>query len=412
MTNSNAPSRRTEFAVRGKAPLSVQSWRVGALVLMAALVPVLAAIWGIRWFVTQDGSAHLYNAHIIASSLGPNSPFAAYYTVRWDALPNWSGHLVTAALVSVMPVWMAGPAITTLTLVGFAASIVWLRLRVDRTFRHLTRISARGSPVAQFFVAPGVHQLHAGRLPVSDHAWRLVGRARDIRVGSRRGHRGPDDRRLSLPPGEPWSDGIRADRPRGAQHLACAVGSGSSARWRRATAAGCRRILYRSLSKAGGPMQPVWGHLANPLSPAAWAVQLAQVDPITLTVGQVIPLTDHGSHSVVRPVQADDVADAWLHADVVLGHSPAPRPTVARPDERTGWAWLAALLLIGGIAGPDSLGASHGEFLQQRVMICWDSSRSFRSRTSTRAAGPARLIAGLARASTGRPVGDRAGTTR
>src|SRR5260370_36832986 len=34
-----------------------------------------------------------------------------------------------------------------------------------------------------------------------------------------------------------------------------------------------------------------------------------------------------------------------------------------------GWAWLAALLLIGGIVGPDSLGANHGEFLQQRVML-------------------------------------------
>ena len=82
--------------------MTVASWRSGALVLAAALVPVLAAVWGIRWFVTQDGPAHLYNAHIIASSLGPDSPFAAYYAVRWEALPNWGGHLVTALLVEAM----------------------------------------------------------------------------------------------------------------------------------------------------------------------------------------------------------------------------------------------------------------------------------------------------------------------
>src|SRR4029450_3276817 len=109
---------------------SIARERSAALVLVAALVPVLGAIWGVRWFVTQDGPAHLYNAHILASSLGPTSPFAAYSVVRWEALPNWGGHLVTAALISLMPASVAGPAITTLTLVGFAASIVGGRARV------------------------------------------------------------------------------------------------------------------------------------------------------------------------------------------------------------------------------------------------------------------------------------------
>ena len=98
-------------SLRSRHTMIVRSYRSGVLALVAALVPTLGAIWGVRWFVTQDGSAHLYNAHIIAKSLGPHSPFAAYYTVRWEALPNWSGHLLTAAVVSLMPVWAAGPAI-------------------------------------------------------------------------------------------------------------------------------------------------------------------------------------------------------------------------------------------------------------------------------------------------------------
>jgi hypothetical protein len=128
-------------------------------------------------------------------------------------------------------------------------------------------------------------------------------------------------------------------------------------------------LLYRSLSKAGGPMQPVWGHLGNPLSAAAWAVQMAQVDPITLTVGQIIPLTavDHTAWSgLFKPM-------TWLMLGFTLMWYSAIRKRRVQPsqgsDERMGWAWLAALLLIGGIVGPDSLGASHGEFLQPRVVL-------------------------------------------
>src|SRR5258708_806892 len=139
--------------------MSVASWRSGVLVLVAALIPVLGAVWGIRWFVTQDGSAHLYNAHIIASSLGPNSPFAAYYVVRWEALPNWSGHLVTAAVVSLMPVWAAGPAITTLTLAGFAVSIVWLRVRVTGASRLSLAAVLAGVPFLHFSLLLGFSPL-------------------------------------------------------------------------------------------------------------------------------------------------------------------------------------------------------------------------------------------------------------
>ena len=70
-------------------------------------------------------------------------------------------------------------------------------------------------------------------------------------------------------------------------------------------------------------MQPVWGHLADPLSPAAWAVQFGQVDPITLTVGQVIPLTtvdDAAWSGLFKPMTLlmlsfalSGVVGFWLH---------------------------------------------------------------------------------------------------
>jgi hypothetical protein len=348
--------------------MRVGSWRVGAVVLIAALVPVLAAVWGIRWFVTQDGPAHLYNAHIIASSLGSHSPFAAYYTVRWDALPNWSGHLVTAALVSLMPAWAAGPAITTLTLVGFAASIVWLRVRVtgpsglslasvlavllSLNFSWLLGFTSFMLGACLFPITLGVWWDGRERF-----TWRRAAVIAGLMIVGYLCHL------VSL--------GLTAF---GLIVLALITpGAHRGMRFVRTLVALLPLLplglLYRSLSKAGGPMQPVWGHLANPFSPAAWAGQLAEVDPITLTVGQVIPLTtmDHTAwFGLFKPTM-------WLMLGFTLMWYSAIRRRRAQgsraPGERKGWTWLAALLVIGGIVGPDSLGPAHGEFLQQRVLL-------------------------------------------
>jgi hypothetical protein len=103
LTTETAPDVDESEPARGR--------RWGLIIFVLALLPALGAIWGVGWFVTQDGSAHLYNAQIIASSLTPSSPYRSYFDVRWDPVPNWGGHLVTAVLVSLLPVWAAGPAV-------------------------------------------------------------------------------------------------------------------------------------------------------------------------------------------------------------------------------------------------------------------------------------------------------------
>ncbi|MHC5542493.1 hypothetical protein ACYOEI_30075, partial [Singulisphaera rosea] len=103
----------------------------GVVVSLVALMPALTAIWWVPWFITQDGPAHLYNSHIIERSFDPNSPFRDYYRVRWDPLPNWTGHLAMVGLLKALhEPRLADRVMTSATLVGFAASILWLRWRV------------------------------------------------------------------------------------------------------------------------------------------------------------------------------------------------------------------------------------------------------------------------------------------
>ena len=347
---------------------TVPSSRSGIVVLAAALVPILCAVWGVRWFVTEDGPAHLYNAHIIAKSLGPSSPFGAYYTVHWEALPNWGGHLVTAAVVSLLPTWAAGPAITTLTLVGFVASIIWLRLRVA---------GPSGLPVASILAVllslnfPWLlgftsFMLGACLFPITLVIWwdgrdRFGwGRAAAIAVLMIVGYL---CHLVSL--------GLTAF---GLIVLALATpGASRGIRFARTLAALSPllplALLYRTLSKAGGQMHPVWKHVGSALSRTALGGQIAQADPITLTSGMAIPLTSV-EHSAWFGLFK---ATTWLMLALTLMWYSAMRAhrTGQSPDsrERIGWVWLAGLLLIGGIVGPDSLGPTHGEFLQPRVVL-------------------------------------------
>ncbi len=102
----------------------------GWLLATGLLVPILIAIWTVPAFSTQDGPTHLYNAWILSRSFQPDSPYQASYQVRWQPLPNWTGHLVLASLLGVVSPETADRCMMTLTLLGFALAMVWLRWKV------------------------------------------------------------------------------------------------------------------------------------------------------------------------------------------------------------------------------------------------------------------------------------------
>ena len=56
--------------------------------------------------------------------------FSEFYEVKWQLLPNWAGPLALSGLVAVLPAWAADRIMVSVTLLGFGASIVWLRWRV------------------------------------------------------------------------------------------------------------------------------------------------------------------------------------------------------------------------------------------------------------------------------------------
>ncbi len=115
-------------------------------------------------------------------------------------------------------------------------------------------------------------------------------------------------------------------------------------------------------------MRPRWPNLSDPLSPWAWIVRLKWADPISLAIRDGLPFTERDGPAFVlfAPV-------IWLGIAVILWGFGTIRarfgPPTPEHDERLGWFLLAAILMVGGVIGPDSLGEAHGDYLPQRIVL-------------------------------------------
>jgi hypothetical protein len=356
----DTPARRA-----GAGP---RAWSALALVLLAAV----AAVGGVRHFATQDGPAHLYNAHILQQSLalGARSPFDAAYEVRWRPLPNWGGHGVLLGMLAAgVPPAVADKLLTALTLVAVASAVLWLRGRV-----------AGGQGGA----APALWAALVGL----NTAWLFGFAAFLLGVAL-----------LAVTLGV-WWDGRHDLRPGRVLALAallvlgyfahlvslgltavglvvlCAAEPGPHARRRRVgTLVAMLPLvplggLYRRLMRDGGGVTPLWMHLRDLGSLAHWKAQLGWVDPISLASKTAAPLVEpqHPALAVAAPA-------LWVALALVLLAGPtaariARDPRAAwRASPRRGWVALTALFALGGLLGPDTFGPRHGNYLAMRVLL-------------------------------------------
>lgn len=344
-----------EGAESDPAPRRPSGW----LVLALALAPAVAAVWVVPGFVTQDGPAHLYNAHILNRSLRADSPFRETFAVRWDPLPNWSGHALLMGLLAVLPPRMADRAATTIPLVGLAVSAFWLR----------GRVAGRGGEVtgAMFcaLVALNVAWLFgftsfllgACLFPITLGTW-WAGRD-DLDFG-----------RVSALAALIVLGYFAHLVSLGLTVVGLAVlvlaTPGRTPKRLGATAAALAPLLvlgpvYRRLMNRGGPLDPIWGHVRDLRALASWREQLGWVDPLSLGKKVLFPgiATESPLFGLVSPVVL------LLVALTILAATSGPR----MDRGRRGWVLLSGLLLLGGLVTPDTLGPAHGNYLPQRVVL-------------------------------------------
>jgi hypothetical protein len=371
------PPEQVETGEETQATLKSARAGIWALVTLGAvLAPAVAAIWSVPWFVTQDGPAHVYNAEILKSSVGgfdSTSPWYNVYTVRWQPIPNWAGPISLAGLVACLPAWLADRIMTSVTLVGFAVVILWLRWRVAGG-RGLSITALLASILAMnmaWLFGFTSFMLGACLFPITLGVWwegrdrlslpRLVVLAALLTLGY-------FCHLVSL--------GLTA---LGLLVLAATapVRADGASPWQPRLTRLARTCLiflpvvilglcYLWIATQRAPMRPRWENLSDPWSPRAWIARLEWVDPISLAIRDGLPFTDrYGSRFVFfAPV-------IWLAMAIILWCYGRSRNgfLIQKDRDRRCWFLLTAILVIGGVVGPDSLGAAHGDYLPQRIVL-------------------------------------------
>ena len=104
--------------------------RTTLLFFLALATPLLIAIWFLPWFVTQDGPLHVYNAHLLSALSDEQSLFNNFYAPRSGLLPYVGVYKLLAGLMPLISARAADRVLMTLTSIGFASSVLWLRWRV------------------------------------------------------------------------------------------------------------------------------------------------------------------------------------------------------------------------------------------------------------------------------------------
>ena len=87
-----------------KLPKIILKHLLISLLLLVHLLP----IWIVKYFPTQDGPSHIYNAQLFKEYHDhQNFRIRDVYQLNWTPFPNWTTHLLMAMLMYIFPPWFA-----------------------------------------------------------------------------------------------------------------------------------------------------------------------------------------------------------------------------------------------------------------------------------------------------------------
>jgi hypothetical protein len=342
--------------------------------VLALSLPVLAAIWSLPGFVTQDGPAHVYNAWIVSRSFDPASPYGGWFQVRWQPLPNWVGHLALAGLFRMVSPPTAERIMMSASSLGLAASLAWLRLRVrgDRqwpgpillavlvslNFPWLLGFTSFLLGTCLFAITLGVwwpyregpgaaRSLALMALLVLGYFCHLVSLGLTVVAMSLLA--------LVAPMEASEGGGVRRRLRRLSRTAVCFLPLVFLG------------FLYLRMTHQGGSLHPSWPTMRRVDSLAEWVARLGWADPISLARKDSLPFSgaNHRLFMVFSPA-------LWLlawGACVAVGRLRSPDDAGEGRGIERAWTLLGLLFVVGGIVGPDSLGPGHGEYLPQRPFL-------------------------------------------
>lgn len=342
-----------------------KSYEWSLLSFTILILPVLVAIWCVPWFVTQDGPAHLYNAHILLELFKPGSPFHNFYNASWDPIPNLAGHLSLMGLMLILPARTADRIMMSFTLIGLASSVIWLRWRVVgwEGLLHIVPLAMILSLNVMWLLGFYSFLLGVCLFPVTLGIW-----------WSNRDQMGP--KQALILAGLLVLGYFCHLSSVGLTVIALIVlalttpGPDLTRRcgWTAVTFIPLvpLLLLYGQLMHVGGKVYPVWTNLPRSFSLLKWAYYVLNADLLSLANKSTLPFVSSTSlwFALLTPV-------LWVGAALVvlLTTQLFMRQSQLHGSTTRGWAPLALTLVLGWAVAPDGFGEQHGGYLRARILL-------------------------------------------
>ena len=95
--------------------MKVRRLSVGYITVFVMLVLHLLPVWGFKYFPTQDGASHIYNAYVVKEyHKHENYRLREVYELNATIFPNWTSHALLAGLLYVFPPLVCEKIVLTL----------------------------------------------------------------------------------------------------------------------------------------------------------------------------------------------------------------------------------------------------------------------------------------------------------
>ncbi|HEY0458459.1 MAG TPA: hypothetical protein VGC97_04855 [Pyrinomonadaceae bacterium] len=322
-------------------------------------------VWAVRYFINQDGSAHLYSSFLMLELLKGNPAANELFAFNSLSLPNSSGHWLMVLLLNFLSPFAVTKIIVTLTFAGFVASIGWLRLKTAGTEGLKTSFLIGAAIGFNWLWLVGFYNFLLG---VCCFVF-TVG----LFYGCREKMNFPRALVLaSLFLLAYFSHIVSFAVLAGSiLILACSASKENIGRnliWVFAALVPVLPlvIVYKTLSAGGGGFSPAWRNLENPFSPLSWFSQIRTADPFILISRKSFPFAAAESKyfAIFAPI-------LWILAALLsLGVATFKEKSALFTKTSLVFAFLFVSIILAALFAPDDFGLTNGSVLRERLLLC------------------------------------------
>ena len=134
------------------------------LIFVFAFLSIFACapIWGVQYFINQDGSGHVNGAWVMLELLRGNPRYTDLFQFNFIFFPDVSGHWLMAAMLLFVSAFTTTKLMMTLTWVGLVAAVGWLRWRSAGSDGLITSLLIGGALAFNWLWLEGFYNFNLG----------------------------------------------------------------------------------------------------------------------------------------------------------------------------------------------------------------------------------------------------------